>query len=208
MSIYEHRGYFQEYLESKGVDLNNHIELNQFLVDIDYRALISWSEKNFDRATIKEYKPRPFYSAEAMKQSVLAQFIGYNANNTIEINWGIDPADDAILKSIIGNNVFEQWNLDPETSMVRLLRYDPGHCIPLHTDSYNSFSSRFGTGTITRYFVAVSPWVWGHFLQVHDNLISNWDPGLCAEIPNEVFHLSGNFGIAPKYTLTVTGLVQ
>ena len=45
MSIYEHQGYFQEYLESKGVDLNNHIELNQFLVDIDYRALISWSEK-------------------------------------------------------------------------------------------------------------------------------------------------------------------
>ena len=51
-------------------------------------------------------------------------------------------------------------------------------------------------------------WDWGHFLQVHDNIISHWTPGDVIEIPNEVFHLSANFGIETKLTLTVTGYRQ
>ena len=39
-------------------------------------------------------------------------------------------------------------------------------------------------------------------------MIHHWEPGYCVEVPNEAFHLSGNCGISPKYTLTVTGFVN
>ena len=45
-------------------------------------------------------------------------------------------------------------------------------------------------------------------LQVHDNIIANWKVGDAYEIPEGIYHLSNNFGIAPKYTLTVTGFVD
>ena len=109
---------------------------------------------------------------------------------------------------MLGDEAFKQMRLKKDTCLVRLLRYDPGHCIPIHTDSYNGFKTRFGEGNVKRFFVAISPWDWGHFLQVHDNMIHHWEPGYAVEIPNEVFHLSGNCGIAPKYTLTITGFVD
>ena len=54
--------------------------------------------------------------------------------------------------------------------------------------------------------MAVSDWDWGHVLQIHDNIISNWTAGDTYVIPPDVFHTSANFGIAPKYTLTITGV--
>ena len=74
---------------------------------------------------------------------------------------------------------------------------------------YNAFKDKNSKDSaVHRYFVAISPWSWGHFLQVHDNMISHWTPGDVIEIPNEVFHLSANFGIETKLTLTVTGYRQ
>jgi len=37
---------------------------------------------------------------------------------------------------------------------------------------------------------------------------NRWKPGYTVEIPNDVFHLCGNCGINPKYTLTITGFVN
>jgi hypothetical protein len=36
-------------------------------------------------------------------------------------------------------------------------------------------------------------------------MIHHWKPGYAIEVQAGVWHLSANFGIAPKYTLTVTG---
>jgi hypothetical protein len=210
MNIFQYKGYFQDYLDQKGVSLQNHYEISplEMHISIDYKAIIAWSESNLDKAIIKEYKPRPFVPTESMQQAVMIQHLGYNEYNTTEINWGIEEEDDAELKYLLGNEAFEKMHLKKDTCLVRLLRFDPGHCIPIHTDSYNGFKTRFGEGNVKRYFIAVSPWDWGHFLQVHDNMIHHWKPGYCVEIPNEVFHLSGNCGIAPKYTLTITGFVD
>ena len=79
---------------------------------------------------------------------------------------------------------------------------------PLLQRSHTENGIPYGEGSIHRYFIAVSPWSWGHFLQVHDNMIHHWEPGYCVEVPNEAFHLSGNCGISPKYTLTITGFVN
>lgn len=209
MNIYEKRDYFQQYLDDKGVSLDNHLELPvEHNFDIPYQNIIAWSEENIHKAIIKPYGPRPFVPDDSLRQAVLAQYTGYNEHNSTEINWGIEVEDDEQLKEFLGDNFFEEVKLKRETCMVRLLRYDPGHCIPMHTDSYNGFKERFGEGNVKRFFVAVSPWDWGHFLQLHDNMIHHWKPGYTVEVPVGVFHLSGNFGIAPKYTLTVTGFVN
>ena len=87
-----------------------------------------------------------------------------------------------------------------------LLEYMPGHCLPLHYDGFEGFKKIYKKDNSTRFFVAVSDWDWGHVLQVHNNIISNWNPGDTYIIPAGVCHASANFGIAPKYTLTVTGV--
>ena len=48
---------------------------------------------------------------------------------------------------MIGRDAFHHLNLDMETSMVRLLQYNPGQIL-LHTDSYNGFKDRFGDGKL------------------------------------------------------------
>ena len=129
--------------------------------------------------------------------------------NTFEYNFGIKEEHNKLLKQLIGKSAFTQLDIEYDTAGVRLLEYTPGNGIPLHTDSYNAFRDKNNLpadkGSVHRYFVAVSPWSWGHMLQVHDNVIANWSPGYVVEIPQGVFHLSTNFGIETKLSLTITG---
>ena len=209
MNIYDYKGYYTDYLKEKNVSLDTHLHLHPFKLDLHWQSLMEWGESNLHIATVKDYIPRPFTREDALRQAAMLQNLGYSRHNTTELNWGIEPEHNELLKSFLGDEALNQLNLDQESMLVRLLRYAPGHCIPLHTDSYDGFKKLYGDrGPIKRYFVAVSPWDWGHFLQVHDNMIHHWEPGYCVEVPNEAFHLSGNCGISPKYTLTITGFVN
>jgi len=210
MNAYTREDYYQQYLDEKNVSLDTHFEISplELKLDIPYKDIIDWSTDNIDKALHKYYNPRPFTTPDNMKQAVLLMHTGYNESNSMEKNWGCEPEDDLKLKEMLGDEFFDSINLIKDKSAVRLLRYDPGHGIPLHTDAFGSFRLRFPEGVAKRYFVAVSPWDWGHFLQLHDNMIHHWEPGYTIEIPQNIFHLSGNCGINPKYTLTVTGIVK
>lgn len=212
MSIYTKQDYYTNYLGEKGVDLNEHLEISHLegKIDIDPEPFNDFIDEFRDEALTKWYAPRPFYNFDSMREAVFLNNMGYNEHNTFEYNWGINQKHNRILKDLIGDANFDRMTLDRETAGVRLLVYYPGHGIPLHTDSFNSFRAtnglKEGEGDIMRYFVAVSPWDWGHFLQVHDNMIHHWEPGYTLQIPDGVFHTSANFGIQPKITLTVTGI--
>ena len=211
MSIYEKRNYYQTFLDEKKISLDNHFEIRplevQLVLNWRWERIVKWADENRDSAIHKSITPiRPFVSDESMRESVMSMWAGYNEHNTQEWNWGF--GNDAILKDMIGERAFATMGLDMDTSMVRLLQYDPGQMLPLHTDSYNGFKDRHGDGNITRWFIAITPWDWGHFLQVHDNLISKYDSGYAVQIPESVYHLSGNAGINPKYTFTVTGFIE
>jgi len=212
MSIYTKQDYYTNYLNEKGVDLNDHLDISHLegSIAIDPHPFNDFIEKFKGEALTKWYAPRPFYNYDSMREAVFLNNMGYNEHNTFEYNWGIKPEHNSILKELIGDANFNQMSLDRETAGVRLLVYYPGHGIPLHTDSFNSFRAtnglKEGEGNIVRYFVAISPWDWGHFLQVHDNMIHHWNSGYTLQIPDGVFHTSANFGISPKVTLTVTGI--
>ena len=213
MNIYEKQNYYQTYLDEKKVSLINHYDISMLEKHLDFsvpwRGITKWAEENKDKALFKSLEPiRPFIPDDSMRQSVMAQWTGYNEHNTQERNWGLEPEDNHALKLMIGRDAFHKLNLDMETCMVRLLQYNPGQVLPLHTDSYNAFKHMYGEGKITRWFVAVTPWDWGHILQIHDNVISNYDSGYAVEIKEGVFHLSANVGINSKYTFTITGFIR
>jgi mannose-6-phosphate isomerase-like protein (cupin superfamily) len=188
--------YFQKYLEDRKVDLSEHIEIEKLCtLDINPKEFEHFAEIHREEAKVKWYHPRPFLNAQTNEQAINANWIGYNEHNTTESNWGLDPVHN-----------FEALGIDPERSLLRLLEYMPGNSLPLHCDGFEGFNRLYGEGDATRFFVAISDWDWGHVLQVHDNMIANWKAGDTYIVPPGVFHASANFGIAPKYTLTITGV--
>ena len=201
--------YYKKYLEEKNIDLKKHFDLklhcNLKLVPADF---VKFANDTRDDAIVKWYHPRPFLTPESNQQMVNANWVGYNEHNTTETNWGLNPKHNDMLKELIGSNNFAKLRLDPKSTLVRLLEYRPGHMLPLHSDGMEGFRRIYGKQNPTRFFVAVSDWDWGHVLQVHDNMVSNWTAGDTYIIPNDIFHASANFGIGPKYTLTITGVCE
>jgi len=213
MNIFEYKGYYQDYLDKIGIDLSQHYDIPFFSnFEIDVEELTNFSLSEDRDFQIKHYMPRPFHPAADMMQATCLLHLGYNVYNCTEKNIGLNPKDNQGLIDILGDSFFEQINLDKKTTLVRFLEYSPGNGIPLHTDSYNGFRNLYGDQAngrrATRFFVAVSPWDWGHMLQIHDNIITHWKSGDTYEIEEGIYHLSNNFGIAPKHTLTITGFVN
>ena len=211
MNIFEYKGYYQDFLNTIGVDLKKpYTVASKVSLNLDHAALIDYFITDSKVKQTKYYMPRPFHPDADMRQATCLMHLGYNEYNSTETNIGLDEKDNQTLKAIIGVDNFKKLGLDPDTCLVRLLEYTPGNGIPLHTDSFNAFKNKYGQDDrrITRYFVAVSPWDWGHILQVHDKVIANWEVGDSYEIPEGIYHLSCNFGIAPKYSLTVTGFIN
>tara|TARA_B100000405_G_scaffold255666_1_gene190047 strand:- start:285 stop:902 length:618 start_codon:yes stop_codon:yes gene_type:complete len=199
--------YFKKYLKDKNIDLSEHLEISKHCcLELDPKTFENFVNENRDKAVVKSWHPRPFLSAMGNEQAINANWIGYNKHNTTETNWGLDPLHNKKLKDILGQNNFQKLGIDMDRSLVRLLEYLPGQCLPLHSDGLEGFKNLYKQDNPKRFFVAVSDWDWGHVLQVHDNIISNWKAGDTYVIPANVFHASANFGIAPKYTLTITGI--
>ena len=199
--------YFKKYLEDRKVDLSEHLELDKLCtLEIKPREFEDFANAHRQEATVKWYHPRPFLNSTTNEQAINANWVGYNEHNTTESNWGLAPAHNTTLKELVGKHNFEALGIDPEKSLLRLLEYMPGHSLPLHCDGFEGFKRLYGDDNPTRFFVAISDWDWGHALQLHDNMIANWKAGDTYIVPSGVFHASANFGIAPKYTLTITGV--
>ena len=199
--------YFIKYLADRKVDLSKHLEISKFCrLEIDPKEFEDFVKGHRQDATVKSWHPRPFLSDMGNEQAINANWIGYNEGNTKESNWGINEIHNTILKGMVGNKNLKKLGIDPDKTLIRLLEYLPGHCLPLHCDGLEGFKKLHGEVDAVRFFVAVSDWDWGHVLQVHDNMISNWKSGDTYVIPPKIFHASANFGIAPKYTLTITGV--
>ena len=199
--------YFKKYLEDRKIDLSEHLELDKLCtLELNPTEFEDFANAHRQEATVKWYHPRPFLNSTTNEQAINANWVGYNEHNTTESNWGLDPAHNTTLKELVGKHNFEALGIDPDKSLLRLLEYMPGHSLPLHCDGLEGFKRLYGDGDATRFFVAISDWDWGHALQVHDNMIANWKAGDTYIVPSGVFHASANFGIAPKYTLTITGV--
>ena len=201
--------HFKALLDEKSVDLSKSIDVPKTCtLDLDFDAILEFAERTREQATRKWYHPRPFLDDYSNRQMINANWIGYNEHNTQETNWGLEPEHNKELNTLIGQHNFDLLGIDSDNVLIRLLEYKPGQMLPLHSDGMEGFKRIYGKNNPRRFFVAVSPWDWGHVLQCHNNVISNWNTGDAWEIDPGVFHCSANFGISNKYSFTITGVTN
>ena len=61
---------------------------------------------------------------------------------------------------------------------------------------------------VKRILIFIEPWHWGHFLQVGNNIISNWKQGDVYSWDANRYHLAGNSGWTKRYILAITGFAE
>lgn len=203
---------FTDFLEERNYDLSNHYELTpKIQLDINPDEWFEFMEKNWYTGLTMHYEPRHVLDAASNQQTELANRFGYHSGNTLKRDWGKNnPKHNDLFKEMVGKNNFNLLGMDPKTTTVRLLCFTPGNILPVHWDGFEGWVDNTGISskTPTRYIGFISPWNWGHYLQIHDNFITNWDVGDMYKVPSGVLHNSGNGGILPKVTLTFTGLID
>jgi hypothetical protein len=90
-------------------------------------------------------------------------------------------------------------------------RMTSGTVMPVHQDRYVRYISLFGLEgrehTIRRALVLLEDWQPGHYLEVDGEPIVKWRAGTVAEWHYDTPHMAANSGLAPRYTLQITGHV-
>ena len=202
---------FTKYLDSYGYDINVPFDLKQHCkLDIDPTQWFEFMSDNWINCYCFPYEPRPNLDPVSNDQTTHANRIGYHTGNSIKRDWGKnEPLHDDVFKEFIGKDNFDRMGVDPDTTLVRLLCYQPGNVFPVHWDGFEGWNAKFGIDkTPTRFSVLINPYSYGQYLQIHDKMITNWSPGDTYVIPEGVLHCSGKGGIVPKVTLTITGLME
>jgi len=86
----------------------------------------------------------------------------------------------------------------------------PGMVIPLHTDKYWFFKSKYKFSEdkiIYRTNIFLEDWKSGHYFEANNEPVVKWKAGQYVLLDTTIFHRSGNIGDDPKYTAQITGLL-
>ena len=88
-------------------------------------------------------------------------------------------------------------------------RMTTGTVIPEHKDLYKKYIEIFNLQgqehTLRRAVVLMQDWCSGHYLEVLGEPMVNWKAGQVAEWTYDTPHMAANIGLAPRYTLQITG---
>lgn len=84
-----------------------------------------------------------------------------------------------------------------------------GTVMPVHVDKYKRYIELFNLQgqehNIKRALVFLEDWQSGHYLEVANQPVVSWQAGLTVEWSHDVPHMAANLGLAPRYTLQITG---
>jgi hypothetical protein len=84
---------------------------------------------------------------------------------------------------------------------------NPGQTIPLHKDKHFLLRSRYKDmdTTTTRYLVFLQDWKSGHYFEIGEHVpYTQWKAGDWISFGQEDWHLAGNMGTDPFYTMQMT----
>ncbi len=199
---------FTKFISDNNQDLSIHLPLEKHCtLKFNNTDFYDFMFKDWGTSSCLPYEPRPNSDDFSNLQMTFARNLGYHTGNTLKRDWGRKPEENSEFKEIIGLDNFNLLGIDPNRTLIRLLCYMPGNMLPLHIDGYEGWQQFFNTDEVPKRFsVLVNDWSWGQFLQLHDNVITNWSCGDTYIIGQNVWHCSGNAGILPKVTLTITGV--
>jgi hypothetical protein len=88
-------------------------------------------------------------------------------------------------------------------------RMNTGTILPTHGDLYLKYIDLFDLKgrehTIRRAIVFLEDWQPGHYAEYMDQAYVNWKAGSVIEWTYDTPHMAANLGLAPRYTLQITG---
>lgn len=194
-------------IASSGQDLKTKMPLEKHCtLDIDNKVFYDYMYENWTTCNCQPYDVRPNMDDLSNKQMSIARELGYHSGNTLKRDWGRHPEENLALCEMLGNDNIKLLGIDPNRTLIRLLCYMPGNFLPVHVDGTEAWQQYYKTTDVPKRFsVLVNDWSWGQFLQIHNNVLTNWNVGDTYVINKGVWHCSGNAGILPKVTLTITG---
>jgi hypothetical protein len=180
-------------------------------LDINTQEWIDFTVENFELAQQKWESPKEHYSQYSNKWASINNQLGRNEHNTYELNYGMLGDSNEKLKMLLGHENIKKLNADPNTILMRLIVKMPGHGIAWHLDDAGSYKTKFpntDTSKLKRLWFPVQDWKDGHVFQISKTMITNWKAGQVHNIPFGLGHASSNFGYAPQYTVSFTGIID
>ena len=129
---------------------------------------------------------------------------GYHNGNTENTQY--TEIEDDLPEEFI--KIRDLMNMD--YSFVAIMKQDPGHFNPLHFDTYHTVVDRANLSEddrfkVKRYLMFLEDWDWGHFVQVGNNVLTNWKAGQIYTWNYGMYHLTANAGKSTKWTCQITG---
>jgi hypothetical protein len=91
---------------------------------------------------------------------------------------------------------------------ISVMRQPPGQTLPSHEDTFYRFASQNNVDPYecVRVNVFLEDWRSGHYFEINEKPIVPWQKGDAVTIFRDEPHLSGNMGMADKYTMQITGV--
>jgi hypothetical protein len=82
--------------------------------------------------------------------------------------------------------------------------------MPVHVDHYHTYCKVFDVdrADVVRTIVFLEDWKPGHYSEIDGVGITNWKAGDYIQWQADVPHAAANIGIAPRYTLQITGVLE
>ena len=91
-------------------------------------------------------------------------------------------------------------------------RMSTGTVLPTHGDLYKKYVQLFNLQgrehTIRRAIIFLEDWQPGHYAELVDQPFVDWRAGAVLEWNYDAPHMAANLGLAPRYTLQITGHVD
>jgi hypothetical protein len=104
----------------------------------------------------------------------------------------------SIAKKLIDNTG------DSSQYVVSVIRLDPGNTVPDHCDAHFKVQEKFGTGDTARYLIFLDDWCSGHYYEIQQQPHTKWRRGDWVKFGPDDWHLAGNMGAEPFYSMQVT----
>ena len=88
--------------------------------------------------------------------------------------------------------------------VVSVIKLDPGNTVPNHVDAHFKVQEKYGKGKTARYLIMLEDWKTGHYYELQQQPYVKWRAGDWTKFEQDDWHLAGNMGDEPFYSMQVT----
>ena len=202
-SLFEYRKSLKDWHYNPSIKSVDYTYVGRFIGIEKYINIIEWPEMTSGESFPVEGKKVDKFSFPELQKQDNKRW-GYTPESTRKYH----------LFDNIPNKFLEIGELTGLSDYsVSLLKQPPGATNPWHYDTHFALGQKTNSTeeylekNSRRYLIMLEDWHWGHFIQIGNNVLSQWKAGDIFTWPFGMWHTSANAGIEPKLTMQVTGLI-